>query len=428
MPALGRCLLVGLMLACSSANAAEAIVQNPEYSLVWEHEVSHAVDTPSSGDANTVKSQSILDLELNADVFGLHTTGIVQLKWDQHDDLDDDQDEIDIRELYADLPSGETHWRIGRQQIVWGQSDGLKVLDVVNPQDLREFILPEFDKSRIPLWSVNGELPAGHHGVLTVVWIPDLEFDKLPDPGSRFELTSPLLVPAAPLPATPVLLEPLVEPDNNLENHEIGLRYSTFVNGWDITLNYLYHWHDRPVLYRTVQPDGLHIQPRYRRNHLIGGTLSNAFGDFVLRVEAGINSHTYHLSTSLEHQGISQSEELASVIGLDWQGIPDTLLSFQWFQSYLFRSDENRVRDDLDQTVTFLYRRYFSNETWTVQALAMHSLSNDDGLFRPELSYEAASNFRVWVGADIFYGNHRGLFGQFKDKDQINIGFRWGVF
>ena len=71
---------------------------------------------------------------------------------------------IDLREFYLDMQLGGAYLRLGKQQVVWGESDGIKVLDVVNPQSFREFILKDPAASRIPLWTVNVELPAGPGG------------------------------------------------------------------------------------------------------------------------------------------------------------------------------------------------------------------------------------------------------------------------
>ncbi len=73
--------------------------------------------------------------------------------------------EAELRELHLDwrvrLGRARLDLRLGKQQVVWGQSFGLRVLDIVNPQDFREFILDDFDESRIPLWGVQVELPLG---------------------------------------------------------------------------------------------------------------------------------------------------------------------------------------------------------------------------------------------------------------------------
>ena len=62
-----------------------------------------------------------------------------------------DRSDIELREFYLKTLLWGTHLTLGKQQVVWGKADGLKLLDVVNPQNFREFILDNFDDSRIPL-------------------------------------------------------------------------------------------------------------------------------------------------------------------------------------------------------------------------------------------------------------------------------------
>ena len=63
------------------------------------------------------------------------------------------------------------------------------MLDVLNPQDFREFVLDDFEDSRIPLWSVNAEVPLGPL-VAQLVWIPDRTYHDLPEPGATLTLVS----------------------------------------------------------------------------------------------------------------------------------------------------------------------------------------------------------------------------------------------
>ena len=66
-----------------------------------------------------------------------------------------DRTDMELREFYLRTRLWGMHLTLGKQQVVWGKADGLKLLDVVNPQNFREFILDNFDDSRIPLWTVN---------------------------------------------------------------------------------------------------------------------------------------------------------------------------------------------------------------------------------------------------------------------------------
>ena len=41
-----------------------------------------------------------------------------------------------MRDCYLDYTSDKLDIRLGRQQVVWGQSDGIPILDRINPFDL----------------------------------------------------------------------------------------------------------------------------------------------------------------------------------------------------------------------------------------------------------------------------------------------------
>ena len=62
----------------------------------------------------------------------------------------------DIWELFVDVRKGNFWTRLGRQNIVWGESDGVRLLDIVNPLDNAWHPFEGggelFDHRRVPLW------------------------------------------------------------------------------------------------------------------------------------------------------------------------------------------------------------------------------------------------------------------------------------
>jgi hypothetical protein len=337
--------------------------------------------------------------------------------------------EFGLREFYLDTDWGRSSWRLGKQQVVWGQADGIKVLDVVNPQSFREFIVDEFDDSRIPLWMVNVELPVSEDGTLQLLWIPDTSYHELAEQGTPFFLTSPRLVPQTP-PGLDVSVLSLDKPDDFLADSDVGARFSTFLSGWDITLNYLFHYQDFPVFYQELfaTSEGIEgvVTPEYERNHLLGSTLSNVFGDLTLRVELGYNTDTFHISSDFERRGIGKSDEVASVVGIDWQFGSDSFLSGQWFQSYLADYESSMARDRTEQNLSLLYRQFFRNETWQLTALGLYSPNHEDSWVQLKLQHALQSNLEIWLGGDFFQGDRDGLFGQFSRQDRVLLGLRYG--
>ena len=426
-------------------------ISSPVYAAVsgtWQHEWAQSTYLSSQ---NVQKFESVIEPEWQDAFADLDWTARIRIRLDSETDLggfdhrpsnyssingalaSNTHAEISLRELYVDgeryhsdsLPDME--WRIGKQQVVWGQADGLKVLDVVNPQSYREFILDQFEDSRIPLWMINLTLITGESATLQLLWIPDTSYHELAESGSVYEITAAERTPfIQPEPMQSVVLAEVDKPENAFKDSDFGFRYKVFWQGWDLTFNYLHYYQDLPVFYQQHTADAVLIAPVYERSHLIGASLSNVFSDFTLRAEIGYQTDTFHSSDAAQTQGINHHQELASVIGIDWQGLEETFISVQWFRSQLFSYSASTIRDQIDQTVSLLIRKHFDNQSWKAEVLSLYSLNHEDGLIRPKAAYFWFGNLEVWAGADVFYGKASGLYGQFNRNDRIVVGFEWG--
>ena len=343
-----------------------------------------------------------------------------------------DHVEMELREFYLDASMGRMYLRLGKQQIVWGKTDGLKVLDVLNPQDFREFVLDDFEDSRIPLWSVNAEVPIGPL-VAQLVWIPDRTYHDLPESGATFAFTSPLFVPVSPHGIAAAEIREVQRPNRFFADSDVGVQLSAFWKGWDLTANYFYHYYDAPVLFRelTVTNGTPHvlITPRYERSHLVGGTLSNAFGSATVRGEIGFSTDRYFLASdpSPAAAGVVETNTLDYGLGFDWFGFDDTFLSVQLFQNWVTADAARLVRDQLNTFVTLLAQRDYRNETLRAEVLAVHSIGGSDGYVKARIRYDLLDNIRLKGGADLFYGSRDGFIGQFDRNDRVVIGLEWGL-
>jgi hypothetical protein len=378
-------------------------------------------------DGSTQKMQLMIQPELETDIGeDSSITTILRLRTDVKDNLSPgDHNQTALRELYLDTSVNDSIVILGKQQIVWGKSDGLKVLDIVNPQNFREFILDDFDQSRIALWSVNAEIPI-NDVTIQLLLIPDQTYHKFATQGSSYQFTSPHIIPQTPSSAD-VTIKPTDTPNNVLQDADAGFRLSTFTHGWDLTFNYLYHYDDTPVLFRSfnMTAGGLAItlNPKYKRTHLIGGTFSNTFGDLTLRGEVGYLTDKYiPTNNPLDTNGVVKTGEIKYVLGFDWYGFSDTLLSMQIFQTYLDNHKTRMIRDELNTQITFLVKQDYMNETLHAEILVLHDIDYGDGMIRPKVTYEYNDEINIYAGVDIFYGDRDGLFGQFKETDRLVSG------
>lgn len=58
---------------------------------------------------------------------------------------------FELREAYLD--HREEHWgfRLGRQLVIWGVADGVRIIDLVSPMDMTEFLAQDYDDIRMPV-------------------------------------------------------------------------------------------------------------------------------------------------------------------------------------------------------------------------------------------------------------------------------------
>ena len=334
---------------------------------------------------------------------------------------------LELREAYIDTEIGDAYLRLGKQQIVWGKADGLKVLDVVNPQDYTEFILDEFDDSRIPLWALNLEVPI-REITAQFIWVPDTTTHRLSEEGAPFNNTANLPTPP---PFLRVIQKEADRPNNPIMDSDLGLRLSAFWKGWDLTLNYLYRYDDFPSPARRIQFQGLLptiiVEPDFHRVHLLGASMSNAFGNLTVRGELAYTvGKRFATDNFMDSNGLVESDEIQAVLGLDWFGFTDWFISTQVFHTHIVNDAKGMVRDTSDTVITLLIRRSFANETIRLDSRLLHNIDDGDGLLRFHLAYDARDNVTVYGGIDYFYGTQNGVFGQFDSNDRFVLGTEIG--
>lgn len=336
--------------------------------------------------------------------------------------------EFELRDFYFDWKIGKHYITFGKQQIVWGEADGLKILDIVNPINLREFLLDDFDQSRIPLWSVKTDFNLNKIK-LQLLWLPDQSYHDIADVNSPFYPEAFFSVPSENI---NLMQESLRKPNDVIKDSDVGVRLGSFVKGWDFTLNYLYNYDDFPVASSSFSiinnTPTITISPEYKRYHLAGGTFNKAIKNFTLRGELGYSfQKTFNSTDSNIDNGLIKTDQVASVIGLDYYGVSNTTLSGQVFLDYVLEEYPLIGREQLELNTTFLIGRNFRNETINAELIMVQNLNEGDGFIRPKVSWLAKSNLKLTLGGDFIYGKSNRLFGQYKNQTRLVFNIELGI-
>jgi len=328
-------------------------------------------------------------------------------------------------ENYVHSSVGDWDFRFGAQQIVWGEVIGLFFADVVSARDLREFLLPSFDIIRIPQWAARAEYTAGDSH-LEFVFIPYPVFDEIGKPGSDFypaRLPSPLTDNAAELFRDPV------RPSGGLDHSNYGVRANTLVGGWDIAGFYYRSMSTSPTFYRLATGNPAQpfvFEPRYDRIWQAGGTVSQAFDQFVLRAEA-VYAHGqgYTVNDPTVADAVVKRNTLDAIVSLDFPLPHDTRLNVQGFTRKFFGGGAGDIAVKSDGFGASVFVSTKLTSAWEPQFMWIQSFHDGGGLIRPRVNWYPARNTTVGFGFDIFTGPDDGFFGRYNNRDRVYSELRY---
>ncbi len=378
-------------------------------------------------------------------------------------DFSSHYDENEIRELYFDIPVGERiKLRLGKQQVVWGETDFFQAMDVVHgyDQSWRAFLEPENEEWRKPLILGNAQIAVPElKGGLQLLVRPGLDRDR--DIGNTYDMFGGRWAqngskgfdlnatnrPAGLPPTIPSLPINFHHPEGDTDKAHYGGRWTGTLGKNDdlaYSLNYYHTQAQNPVLFADPTTSGnFGLSFIYPTIDIYGGTLSGKipidFLDTVYRAEmAYIPDQPFNNATF----GVVKKDIVRSMFGLDTnlrlENILGTcnasMLSMQIFDTYILDhkgSDEIvnafGTREKEHTTwATAIFTLPYRSDTIKGQLVAVQDLSSSGGVFVPSVEFQIGPSWRVKLEGDIFYGgtkndagNQASLFGSFANNSQF---------
>ncbi len=364
------------------------------------------------------------------DHIGVTITGLAvyDAVYDVEEDLNVEDEEdyrayVDLREGFLDLTFDKLDLRIGKQQVVWGKTDGFRVTDVVNPLDMREFMLGEFIDSRIPLWIGKIDYYFNTEFSLEALIIPEMQFTERAYAGSEYAFAPPE-VPPGILP----VINPVEEPDESFENTEYGAKFTGYYEGWDFTLNYLYTWDDDPIVKKSFDMNTgiLTISPEHERMHIAGGTFATVLWDTVVRGElsAGIGKY-FEVDDITVPDMVVEKTLLSYALALE-RDILDISWTIQFLQETILDYEDAITNDEVDTKLTLRGSKSNDEETLEFVVFTVYGVNEEEFLIRPTITYDITDSIKIKVGADFFEGGDKDtFFGQFDEKDRLYVELKY---
>ncbi|GMR08619.1 MAG: hypothetical protein BMS9Abin26_1625 [Gammaproteobacteria bacterium] len=347
-----------------------------------------------------------LKAEANNEAGSLAFLGKVDLIHDQVLE----ENKAEVRELYADYNADSFTVRGGRQIITWGVGDLLFINDIF-PKDWvafysglpMEYLKRGSDAAKLDLYLGSTTLE---------VVVSDFRADRLPD-SRQFVMASPF---------SPSLPRNIDEP----AGQEIALKYSGNLGGWDSAVYASRGYYRAPALTETATE----VHGSYARLNTLGASLSGAFANGVLNLEAGY--YDSEDDRSGDNPTIENSQA-RFLIGYSRQVGQETQIGAQAYAEWM--QDHNAYqrtlpsgfspRDEVRTVATLRFTQRYLHQTLTFNLFAFWGLSEDDTYIIPSARYAFSDDLWAELGANIFSGSRSGMFGAMGDNDNVYLSVRY---
>ena len=134
----------------------------------------HAVRTEGKADwmASRTRARGELKLEKGAASLFVSLNAI-------YNGILNERTGLELREAYLAYAKGNLDLRVGRQIVVWGVADALRLTDCVSPFDYTEFLAQDYDDIRMPVNALRAKYTMGAV-TLEAVCNPVADFFILP--------------------------------------------------------------------------------------------------------------------------------------------------------------------------------------------------------------------------------------------------------
>ena len=340
-------------------------------------------------DISSFKSSLFLDYEHKFDN-GIRFKINGKAYYDFNTYIDSLEDEIELYDAFIEGKITENlDYKIGRQVVVWGRSDTIRVTDILNPLDNRTPAMTDIKDLRLPVNMLKFDYFIGNWRI-TPIAILEQRFTKNPPFGSDFNPS-------------------ITKLPNDKEYNDITYAMSITgeFSGWDISFYEAYIRNDAQLI-------------NHDKIKMFGSAINILKGSWLFKSEIAYFDGLKYPST-----GNKEFKRLDILLGLEYNGIADTTLSYDIVKRTISDYD-NRLLIGLNPIQKDIYQHAFRIKSEFLNAslkanylISLYGQSaNKGGFQRLWGEYEINDGLNLSFGIVDYIGGSP-MFDMIEDNDKI---------
>ena len=312
------------------------------------------------------------------------------------------ENEINLNELNIELEiSPNLDFKLGRQIVVWGKSDSIRITDILNPLDNRTPGLVDIKNLR--LGRTMSKLDYYFDNLnLSVIALHENRFTKNAMQYSDFKPTE--------------VDKPTSKPEDSLKNTGVALSLTGAFEGYDVGLYFADTYIDKPYLVESNT-----LLKYDNKSKMFGTAYNKVLGSYLLKAELA------HFD-NVKYNNLSDAKARTDVLfGLEYNGITDGSIGYEvalrqihdYDSSINVQSNGYKPEREYQQVIRF--SQSYLNQTLDLNTVVsmIGASAEDGGSVRVTLDYAIDDETSVSGGVIDYIGDNNLVIDSYKDNDRI---------
>lgn len=304
--------------------------------------------------------------------------------------------------------------KAGRQIVVWGKSDNIRITDVINPLDNRLPGMTDIEDLRLSVGMAKFDYYLRQWNLSAMI-IPENRIMQEATPRGEFFPVDEVFSGA------PDPFLSLDKPSTSWENMQYAFAANGLFSGWDLSF-YAANVLDQKWHFDKVQGSAP-ISTLHRvlsKIDMLGSAVNVAIGSWLFKAEAAY-LHGVKYNTAADAK-----ERLDALVGFEYTGIKDSVLSFEVANRHIFDYEQQMAgqadyvdRDEVQSALRM--SRSFSHDRLNVTALlSLFGARGENGGFaRVWAEYEIMDALSANFGIVDYIGGDKPLMEAIKENDRL---------
>lgn len=351
-----------------------------------------------------------------------------------NDDTDYSKDERDkfetrfeLKDFYIETPfENGFYLKVGNQLVVWGQSEYLRVTDLINSEDQYTFGQQDLEDIRLQLPAVLATIPWkswSFDGVITY----DAGRDNISPARDEFDQ----FVFQNQDGSSSSYQVPVLEREDSENESEIFFRASTHFENGDFEL-IAGEFNDNALSVTEVDGSQLfptHVVYSQNRMRAVGLSANWArgswlfFGELGMHFDKAVRPVRDTLNNVVEPW--DQKDQRLSVVGIEYNGFRNAIITLEANNTYTHEYDEFMLADENQSG--FGARLYWTalNDRLEVLAVWNKLADNASNLGRLSVNYNWTDSFQLGLLWVDYHSENESPFYPYRNNDVMELQFRY---